>query len=148
MKPFKRCLACNMDYLSELLKAAGISVICAVCLLIVGRLQGGASSLLRIGGTVVICGMVAAMLGSVVGELKDVFSAVSGEGFGHAFSLMLKALGIALISRFCADICRDSGESTLAGGVESVGRIAIFSLCIPVLSDILEYAAYVLKMGD
>ncbi len=137
-----------MDYSAELLKVAGIALICSVCLLVIGKMQGGMGVLLRLGGTVVIFGIVAVMLGGVIAELRDIFSSVSvGEGFARGFSLMLKALGIALISRFCADICRDANENALAGGVESAGRIAIFALCIPLLGDILKYAAYVLNMG-
>jgi stage III sporulation protein AD len=51
---------------------------------------------------------------------------------------MLKALGMALISKLCADVCRDTGESALASGVESVGKIAIFALAVPTFVKILE----------
>ena len=50
---------------------------------------------------------------------------------------MLKALGMALVSKLCADVCRDSGETALAGGVESAGRIAILVLSLPTFAKIL-----------
>jgi stage III sporulation protein AD len=45
---------------------------------------------------------------------------------------------MALISKLCADVCRDTGESALASGVESVGKIAIFALAVPTFVKILE----------
>jgi stage III sporulation protein AD len=57
---------------------------------------------------------------------------------------MLKGLGVALLGRLCSDICRDCGEQTLASGIESVGRIVIFSLSLPMMSDVLALAGEML----
>lgn len=138
-----------MDYMSEVLKICGVAIVCVTCMMLFGRDQSGLGSLLRIGGGVVIFGALVMMLGENFRELYDLVGASYGEG-GYAvrsFSLMLKALGIALCGKLCADVCRDCGESTLAGGVESVARAAIFSLCIPVIADVLEYAAKILEIG-
>ncbi len=135
--------------MTELLRVAGIALICALCLMALNKLWAGGAVLVRVGGTVMIFGIIALMLGGIIGELRDAFSVLplNSSAFGTAFALMLKALGIALVSKFCADICRDMGENALAGGVESAGRVAIFTLALPVLREILEYAARLLNMG-
>jgi stage III sporulation protein AD len=80
-------------------------------------------------------------LETVVGTLKDAINFDLENSFAsRAFGVMLKGLGIALVGRFCSDICRDCGEQTLANGVESVGRIAIFALSVPMLVEILSFA--------
>lgn len=133
----------------DLLKVCGIAILCSVCLVILGRLAGGIGFAVRIGGSVLIFGALLMMLGENTEMIRDMTSFLGGaEGLAsRAFSLMLKALGIALISKFCSDICRDCGEGGLAGGVESVGRIAIISLCIPVVAEILGYASAILDSG-
>lgn len=139
-----------MDYTVELLKVCGIAVLCSVCVLVLGRSSGSIGFCVRIGGGVLIFGGLLIILKDNVESLLDMTSFLgSAEGIGtRAFSLMLKALGIAFISKFCSDVCRDCGEGTLASGVESVGRIAIVSLCIPIVAEILKYASDILDAGS
>ncbi len=62
-------------------------------------------------------------------------------------ALPLKALGIAILTQVCADICRESGESGLGGGVELVGKLEILLLCLPFMEQILSIAKELLQMG-
>jgi len=138
-----------MQYFDEILKVGGIAVLC-VLLLMLTRSASGISLAVRIGGGVLIFGVFLSILRENVEMLESVVSLPSeygGSYVSRAFSLMLKAIGIALLSKLCADICRDCGENTLAGGVEGVGRMAIFSLCLPIISEIIEYATKTLDMG-
>ncbi len=130
-----------MDVFSILMRACGIALLASVCLMVVGKLSGTYGSVLRIGASLLIFGIFVSILETVVGTLKDAISFESESSFAsRAFGVMLKGLGIALVGRFCSDICRDCGEQTLANGVESVGRIAIFALSVPMLVEILSFA--------
>lgn len=51
---------------------------------------------------------------------------------------VLKILGIAYLSSFCSEICRDAGESSLASKVEFSGKILILVLAIPILMAVLQ----------
>ena len=62
-------------------------------------------------------------------------------------ALPLKALGIALLTQLCSDICRESGESGLSTGVELVGKLEILLLCLPFMEEILAIAKDLLQMG-
>jgi len=139
-----------MLYLNEILRVCGIAVICVALILILSRAPSGVGFAIRVGGAAVIFGILLAVMGENIRELSDIITehSASAEDYPRkAFSLMLKALGITLLSKFCADVCRDCGESTLAGGVEGVGRAAILSLCIPIISEILGYASDVMDMS-
>lgn len=138
-----------MDYTVELLKVCGIALLCSVCALVLGKTSGSLVFCLRIGGGVLIFGVLLVVLKDNVETLLEMTSFLgSSQGMGaRAFSMMLKALGIAFISKLCSDVCRDCGEGTLAGGVESVGKIAVISLCIPIVVEILEYASAILEAG-
>ena len=138
-----------MQYFGEMLKVGGIAIIC-VTLIMLTRSASGIALVVRVGGSVLIFGVFLSVLRENVEALEEVVSLSAGYGGSYvskAFSLMLKALGIALLSKLCADVCRDCGEGTLASGVEGVGRMAIFSLCLPIISEIIEYAAKTLDMG-
>ena len=51
---------------------------------------------------------------------------------------VFKILGIAYLSSFCAEICKDAGESSIASKVEFAGKILILTLAIPILMAVLQ----------
>ena len=51
---------------------------------------------------------------------------------------LLKIIGIAYIAEFGSQICRDAGESVIAGKVEFAGKLLILVLAMPLLSAVLE----------
>lgn len=65
----------------------------------------------------------------------------------HA-EILFKGLGIAVLTQCCADICRESGESGIAGGVELTGKIEILLLCLPLFDEILKAARELLQLGS
>lgn len=54
------------------------------------------------------------------------------------FSILLKITGIAYLSEFGANVCRDSGETAIASKVELAGKVLIISLSIPILLALME----------
>lgn len=55
-------------------------------------------------------------------------------------SLLLKALGICLLTQLTADVCRDAGETALATHAEMVGKGALLLLILPLFVQILDLA--------
>lgn len=54
------------------------------------------------------------------------------------FAILLKITGIAYLTEFGANVCKDSGESAVASKVELAGKILIISLSIPILLALME----------
>ena len=82
------------------------------------------------------------LLAGYISPLKEIFLQIqellnnSGEG-KEWIGLLVKALGICYICRFGADLCRDAGQTAMAGYVELAGRILLISLSIPMLGKVL-----------
>lgn len=53
-------------------------------------------------------------------------------------NIVFKVLGIAYLSSFCAEICKDSGESIIAAKVEFAAKILILAMSIPILMAVLD----------
>lgn len=51
---------------------------------------------------------------------------------------VLKIIGIAYLASFGVEICRDSGQSSIAGKIEFAGKILIITLAIPIMMAILD----------
>ena len=60
---------------------------------------------------------------------------------------ILKGVGIVILTQISSDICRDSGEGTLAGHIETIGKLELLLLCVPLIEEILATAEKLLEMG-
>lgn len=77
---------------------------------------------------------------SSLSEIADSLNELA-SGMGEISSylkIMFKVLGIALITQIISDICRDSGESALAGQTEVAAKILIVTLILPLLQAVVE----------
>lgn len=61
----------------------------------------------------------------------------AGVNFAYAGSL-LKIIGIAYLTEFGAQICRDAGESALGAKVELAGKVFILLLAVPIIIAVVE----------
>ena len=100
--------------------------------------------LMRI-GAVVLFGTL--LLASATPLLSLVETLGTGSVASEYVQTILKGLGIVILTQISSDICRDSGEGTLAGYIETVGKLELLLLCIPLIEEILATAETLLGMG-
>ncbi len=62
-------------------------------------------------------------------------------------AIMLKGLGVAVITRICSSVCRESGRGGIAEYVELAGRLEILLLCLPLMSRILSAASELFELA-
>ena len=125
----------------DILKICALALVCVIVCVVSRILSGSVASAARIAGALVVFFAVMIMMGDTV---SDIF-AIVGHFAGYAqiadyWSIMLRALGIAILCRICTDVCRDCGETTIAGGVEMAGKITILALSLPMVEKIISYA--------
>lgn len=125
------------------LKLFAVAVLCAVTGLLLRQLRGDFSALIRIAACVLIFGWVIPRARSVASE---VLALLDAEGMEEYVSVMLRALGLAILTRICTDICRDCGEAGTASGVELAGKIGILALCVPLIEELIGFASEILRM--
>jgi stage III sporulation protein AD len=102
------------------------------------------SPLVRLGTTV----LFGTLLIASAQPLFSLINTLAGEsGTLKYVETILKGLGIVILTQISADICRDSGEGTLAGHIETVGKLELLLLCIPLIGEILATAEKLLEMG-
>ena len=71
--------------------------------------------------------------------LLDNFEGVSSIG-ESSLKIMFKTFGILAVGAVVADICRDNGESSVAGVVELGMKILAVSCALPVFTAVIEIA--------
>lgn len=67
------------------------------------------------------------------------------NGIGNYTDCLLRALGVAFLTQGCADLCRQSGEASLASGVELAGKAELLLLALPLLRELLSVAGTLLS---
>lgn len=86
----------------------------------------------------VCCVSLAALSGLLRPLLAVLEKARSLSGLGEAYFLpVTKCILIGLLARTAADLCRDSGQSALAGAVELGGTAAALFVSLPLLETLL-----------
>ena len=84
---------------------------------------------------------------SNIAQITDKISeitAASGISTGY-IAILLKVIGICLVTEFTANVCRDSGSSSLAGTVTLTGKILVTIAALPLYSDILNVVLELVK---
>ena len=60
-----------------------------------------------------------------------------GDNFKY-LSVLFKAIGAAYVCEFCSAICKDAGYGGIAGQVETMGKMYILLIGMPVLFALME----------
>lgn len=73
--------------------------------------------------------------------LDTVKTLFSGLPFSWEYgSLLIKGLGICLLTQTAADVCRDAGETALADKAELSGKITLLALSTPLFERVAQLA--------
>lgn len=118
------------------LKAVAAVLITTILCLVMAK-QGKDFSLLL---TIAVCCMV---ITAAVAYLKPVFSFFErltqlGEINTQMLSVLLKSVGIALLSEVTELVCKDSGNATLGKALHILACAVILWLSIPLLNELLD----------
>lgn len=127
-------------------RIGGLALIGLVALLILRQYKPEWAVLIRMAVTVVSMGIILSIAGTVISYVTDL-SMGTGALNGDNWSLLLKALGVAFLTETAASICRDSGETSLAGWVETAGKLEILLLAFPLIRTVMDTVADLLGRG-
>ncbi len=119
-----------------MIRIAGISLAALILGMFLRRHNKTVSLLLVMFGCAAVFFESISSLADIVDSLNELASGI-GELSAY-LKIMFKVLGIALITQIISDICRDSGESALAGQTEVAAKILIVTLILPLLQAVIE----------
>ena len=120
----------------ELLK---LSALCAVCLLPVSLLRRKTPEQALLLTAAILAVALARCLGLGAPLLEEVRALFVRAGVELAYvSVLLRTLAAALVTRFCADLCKDGGSQALASAVETAGAVAALVIALPLLRAVVD----------
>ena len=128
----------------EILKIVTIAVVCAVICVIVKQIKPEFVPILQISSLIVIFTLCVSGVKNLFASVSEL-AGVSGVMQDEYIVLLVKVLGVALITKFAIEICNDSGNSVLGEAVSLAGKAVILMMCFPLLSTVARLAAGMLK---
>ena len=51
---------------------------------------------------------------------------------------VMKAVGIGIVTRICADICKDAGQGAIASVVELIGTVTALFIALPLMQTVFQ----------
>ena len=130
---------------SQILKIFAVALICVSVGAVIKIVRGEMMFAVRIAGILLVFGMLTISAETL---LRDVSAAFDTGNFSEYVELILKALGVAVLTHVASSICRDCGESGLAGAVEFAGKAEILLLSLPMIERLLKYTAEIASLGS
>lgn len=82
------------------------------------------------------------LLGQIVEQVRNLAETYS-ISLSH-ITAIVKIIAIAYVCRFCADMCRDAGQSAIASKLELAGKVLILLHAMPIASALLDLIASIL----
>ena len=108
-----------------------------ILVIIVRQLKNEIALPLSVCITVTLALVAVALIEPITDYINEISQA---SDYSAYVKVMMKSLGIALISSSGADICRDCGEGAVGAKVELVGKCAILLVALPLIKSLLTLA--------
>ena len=117
-------------------KCAALGVSASLLGLMVRREREEQASLLGLAAAAMIFAAAVGSLGDTEAILRR---AMERSALRPALTLpVLKSLGVALLGRISAQLCRDAGQAAAAAAVELASTCAVLCVSLPLLQSLIE----------
>lgn len=126
-----------------MIKIALISLTALILIVILKRTNKEFAFILSIAAAVIIFGIIINDFADVINRIYEISSQL--DNLNSYIMLMVKILGITLITQFIIDLCRDSGENALASQTEITSKILILVMVMPLFEAVMNVISGLLK---
>ncbi len=122
----------------DIVKIAFMAIVTAMLYALIRQIKPEIAPLVIIGGSAVILIALTDSLMNVSDSVDEMMNLAGIEK--ENVSILMKALGICVVTQFTADICYDNSSSSLAAAVELAGKIGALTLALPMLKSVAQLA--------
>lgn len=120
----------------EILKIVAIGIISSILAIALKKQNPEMSIFISISAGIIIFMMIVPQLAAVIDMLNSISNNINLDKV--YIGIILKIIGIAYIAEFGVQICKDTGESSIASKIEFVGKVLIMVVSAPILIALME----------
>lgn len=126
-----------------MIKVVGIVLTALIINIVLKNYSKEFTFLINIVCTIIIFTLISKDLKGIVDRLTSISNEISV--LLPYIKIMLKILGISMITQLLSDLCRDNGENTLANQTELSAKIIILVTALPLFTTIMDIMIGMLK---
>lgn len=126
-----------------MIKIAVVSLTALILVIFLKRTNKEFAFILTFAAALILFSIVISDFFDVVNRIYTISSGI--ENLNSYINLMVKILGITLVTQFIIDLCKDSGENALATQTEIASKIVILIMVMPLFEAVMNVVAGLLK---
>lgn len=120
----------------EIIQIVGLGFVVTLLILIIKRDRPEMAVQLSLALVTIIFLLVISKISVVLNLFRDM---AEKANISHMYlNTILKIIGIAYITEFGAQVCRDAGEGAIASKIEFAGKVFVMILAIPIIALVLD----------
>lgn len=120
----------------KIISIAGICIVAsAMCKLFAN--EGREYALyIKLAAAAAVMSMIILFVSPIAETVRNIYDKAGAEE--EYLTILFKALGICYVTQFACDVCRDSGENTLATQAELAGKVSLLVLALPLFNSLAD----------
>ena len=122
----------------DILKVAFLGILTALLYALVRNIKPEIAPLVILGGAAVLLVALSGKLVEITGSVDEMMELAGLQK--ENVTVLIKSLGICVVTQFAADICYDNSCSAVAAAVELAGRVGALALAMPMLKSVASLA--------
>ena len=122
--------------MDDILKVAAVAIVAAICAVVVKKNVQELGMVLALAAGVMILTFALGAIGSVRDMLDSLADTAGLEP--AVLAPVVKTVGIAIVTRISAEICRDAKEGGIASFVETAGAATALFVALPLVRAVLD----------
>lgn len=127
----------------DIIKILIVGVVTSIATIVLKQFKPELSILVSLAGGIIILIGIINYLGNIVNSFMQI---VNKTNVNFAlFSSVLKIVGVGYITEFGANVCNDTGNSSIADKVLLAGKIIILCLALPIVSSMISTIVGIIK---
>ena len=121
---------------AELIRIAILGIIAAIFVVVISEKKPEMGVMLGLIFGVIALTIAFGKVGTIVKALEDT---INSSGIDAKFLVpVLKITGMAYITQFSVDVCKDVGQNAIAGKIETVGKIMMLVVAVPIVTSLIH----------
>lgn len=128
--------------MSDSFKICAIGIVFAMVCVLIKNYRGEFLIPTRLASIIIIFGAVTLLISPVIKFINSIMGQTISLEY---MEIILKTLAIAYMTQISAEICRECGENSIAFCIETVGKIEIVILSIPLINNIISISRELLE---
>ncbi len=120
----------------DILQIIGLAIVATVIIAVLKAQRPEFAIQISIAAGIIVFTMILGKITAVIELLNSYAQRVNIDTI--YLSTLLKIVGIAYITEFGAEVCKDAGEGAIASKVELAGKVVIIVLAVPIITSLLD----------